>query len=115
MAGRSVDFGQRVSTVCSCRAVAGDMDYAVAADSLSTRSSARWKGTRRPGGDVNRAGRTNCSPWCRLFVEELTGTPAVDMGEVVRVLKAIERLSRSSTGGAQRFAGRLTGRTRSSS
>lgn len=89
------------------------VDYAVAADVLSNaiERAVEGDGVAQAATSIGPAAHQLLGLTRRLFVEELSDDAgAVDMGEVVRVLKAIERLQAElEQNGAQQFAGRLTG------
>jgi len=89
------------------------VDYGVAAESLSNAIERAVEGESVPqaASSIGPAALQLLALVRRLFVEELSATAdAVDMGEVVRVLNAIERLQAAlEQNGAQQFASRLTG------
>jgi signal transduction histidine kinase len=89
------------------------VNYAVAADSLASAidRAVEGDGIAQAAMSIGPAAHQLLALVRRLFVEELSeDAGAVDMAEVARILKAIERLQTElEQNGAQQFAGRLTG------
>jgi signal transduction histidine kinase len=89
------------------------VNYAIAADSLSDalERAVEGEGVAEAATSIGPAAHQLLGLVRRLFVEELAvDAGSADMGEVARILKAIERLQTElEQNGAQQFASRLTG------
>jgi len=89
------------------------VNYAVAADSLAhaIERAVEGEGVAEAAISIGPAAHQLLALVRRLFVEELSGDAgSAEMGEVLRIMKAIERLQAElEQNGAQQFAGRLTG------